>query len=209
MLTNSPEQSQIQILVVEDDPAIAIDIALNLESIGYSVIGPTHTGQKALEYLEKERVDLAILDIHLVGDLSGIDVAKAINTRYGIPFIYLTSYSDKGTIAEAASTLPATYIVKPFKEEDLAPAIQIALVKARESMRIPSLEIINANRVNKVTQTEYEVICDILDGLSNKEIAAKRFNSPHTIKSHIKSIYLKLEVHGRVELQNLVMQRMG
>ena len=200
------KEKNIKILVVEDDPAIAIDIALNLESEGYSVVGPTHTAQKALAYLEQERIDLAILDINIAGDKTGIDIANEINQRHGIPFIYLTSYSDKDTVHKAAGTFPATFIVKPFKEEDLAPAIEIALAKAQGAMRMPTLEMINTQGGHQITQTEYEIIEDILAGLSYKQIAAKRFNSPHTIKSHAKSIYSKLQVHSKIELHQTIME---
>ncbi len=201
-----PQHSDINILVVEDDPAIAIDIALNLESQGYNVIGPTHTARKALEYLEKERINLAILDINISGDRSGVDLAEIINDRYAIPFIYLTSYSDRDTIQKAASTYPATYLVKPFKEEDLAPAIEIALVKSQELPGLPGIEIINSKVLRPITQKEYEIIQDILEGLSNKQIAEKRFNSPHTIKTHVKSIYAKLNVHNKMELQKYLLR---
>lgn len=194
-------RSDISILVVEDDPAIAIDIALNLESAGYTVFGPTHSADRALQYLDNERIDLAILDINIAGEQTGMDIAEIINRSYGIPFIYLTSYSDNDTVHKAAKTYPASFIVKPFKEEDLAPAIEIALAKAREEPGVPGLDIINSKLVKPITPTEHEIIGDMLEGLSNKQIADKRFNSPHTIKSHVKSIYSKLQVHNKMELQ--------
>lgn len=69
-------ESTKKILVVEDDPTICVDICLILEGYGYQVVGPTHKVVKAIEYLEKEKVDLAILDINLNSQESGIDLAK-------------------------------------------------------------------------------------------------------------------------------------
>jgi len=190
-----------KILVVEDEPAIAIDIAYNLESFGYEIVDAVHSGDEALEILNSQKVDLVMLDINLQGELTGIDLAIRINNKHQIPFIYLTSLADKETIAKAAATFPASYLVKPFKEYDIAPAIEVALRK-KKSFRtsIPSLDVINHSLISKITQGEYAVIEPLWMGYTNKEIAEQLIISPNTVKTHIQKIYSKLQVGSKPEL---------
>ena len=67
----------------------------------------------------------------LKGDIDGIEAARVINSRFSIPIIYLTAYSDIETLERAKLTGPAGYISKPFKEEDLQNNIEMALLKNR------------------------------------------------------------------------------
>ena len=191
-----------RILVVEDDPTIAIDITLNLETCGYEVVGPVHAGEDVAQIMETEKVDLVLLDIHLEGKMTGIDVAQYLENNHHVPFIYLTSYSDQFTIERAATTFPATYIVKPFKESDLAPAIAIALKRYYDGKppTIPSNNRINENRITPISSTEYNIIKGIWEGKTNQEIANENYTSVNTVKTHVKNIYAKLDVHSRTEL---------
>ena len=194
-------ENNVNILVIEDDPTICVDICLILESYGYHVVGPTHKVSRALEYLRQRTVDLAILDINLNSQESGIDLGHHIHEKVGIPFIYLTSYSDSDTIKSAVATQPANYIVKPFKEEDFKPAIELALAQRKKSkLSLPPLEIINKQLISFLTKTEYEILGYLIQGQNIKDIANRRFNSENTIKTHVKNIYSKMGVSSRVEL---------
>lgn len=191
-----------KILIIEDEVAIACDIAFNLEDHGYIIAEVFHSAEDGLAYLEKNKVDLVMLDINLEGDLTGIDVARYIDKELGIPFIFLTSYSDADTVNKAAHTFPSGYLVKPFKEDDLAPAVQMALIKKQgaKNSRLPSLTIINQELLSKITQGEYAVIEELWNGKSNEEIAKELFISNNTVKTHIRNIYSKLEVHSKPDL---------
>ncbi len=190
-----------KILIVEDEPAIAIDIAYNLESFGYDIVDAVFSGEEALEILDSKKVDLVMLDINIQGTLSGIDLAIRINNKYQIPFIYLSSQADSETVAKAAATFPASYLVKPFKEYDIAPAIQVALLKKNTYHQvIPSLENINKRQISKITKGEYLVIEPLWMGYTNKEISEQLSISPNTVKTHIKNIYSKLHVGSKPEL---------
>ena len=118
---------QVRIMVIEDEPIIAEDIIACLEDRGYEVSDQFYSGEKALPAIEKDPPDLILLDIMIEGDLDGIQVGKIIRRKFNIPFIFLTSYSDKATIERAKEADPAAYLVKPFDEQDLQPAIEIAL----------------------------------------------------------------------------------
>ncbi|RLD21816.1 MAG: response regulator [Bacteroidetes bacterium] len=194
--------SPAKILIVEDEPMIAYDIALNLEAHGYEIAGVLHSAEEIRSTLNNKTIDLVMLDINLDGEMSGIEIAKILDTEYGIPFIYLTSYSDSETLEQAASTFPSAYLVKPFKEKDLAPAVQMALAKKRDrsDQRAPSINRINNNRVAKITNAEYAIILELWAGKTNQEIANAAFLSPNTVKTHVKNIYSKIGVHSKPEL---------
>lgn len=195
-----------KVLIVEDEPAIAQDIAACLEDIGYDVVGVVSSAAKAIGIMEMKTPEIALLDISIQGEASGIDLAHSINERFKIPFVFLTSYSDPITVEKARSAYPYGYIVKPFKESDLAPAIEIAMVRheAKNGSRFPSLDMINKKMNIHLTKMEYAILEQLWKGLKNKEIAEKMFLSINTIKSHCNSLYKKLGVGRRSEAINLV-----
>lgn len=115
-----------RILIVEDEPIIARDISYMLEDLAYEVASIIHEANEVLPFLEKEKVDLILLDINLEDKLTGIDVGHLIKQKYDIPFIYLTSYSDSATLERAKVTQPYGYLVKPIDIRNLKSTISIA-----------------------------------------------------------------------------------
>ena len=85
--------------------------------------------QEAIDFLKanNDKIDVALLDINLNGELDGIDLANIIKAEYGIPFMFVTSYTDDKTLERAKHTSPIGYIIKPFTTEDLKTNLEIAL----------------------------------------------------------------------------------
>ena len=121
-----------KILIVEDEPLIAEDLSLILEKEGYIVVGIANDGTTALDMLHSKQPNLALLDIALDSSMSGLDIAKVINEKYQIPFIFITSFSDKYTLDKAKDVYPYGYIVKPFKRKDILANIEIALHRSKK-----------------------------------------------------------------------------
>lgn len=117
----------VKILVVEDEVIIADNICNTLTDYGYTVLEPAISYTEAIETIENEMPDIAILDVQLAGKKSGIDLATAINIKYKFPFIFLTSNSDKATLDEAKKAEPFAFLVKPFVKEELYAAIELTL----------------------------------------------------------------------------------
>ena len=125
----------VDILVVEDEGITAKDIKNSLEKADYNVVAVLTNGEDAVKFSEEKKPDLVIMDIKLDGKLDGVDAAQIIESKFGIPIIYLTSYSDKNTIERVKSTHPSAFIVKepfeflhkPFEENELYTAIDIIL----------------------------------------------------------------------------------
>ena len=119
--------SKIKILVVEDEAVTSMLITDYLESLGYDVIEPVTNYEDAVEALINNEPDIAVLDIELEGEKSGIDLAAYIKENINIPFIFLTTKSDPRTIDHAKRLNPPAYLMKPFNSEDLYASIEIAL----------------------------------------------------------------------------------
>src|SRR6187402_3159022 len=122
----------VRILIVEDELIIAEDVRNMLTKMNYEIVGNAMDYDEALSILNDNKPDLILLDVNLNGRKDGIDLAVTINDTCKVPFIYTTSYSDSATIERAKVTNPINYLVKPFKEEQLFTAIEIALHKLSE-----------------------------------------------------------------------------
>ncbi len=119
----------VNILVVEDESIVRKDIERSLMKLGYNVVAHADNGERALELAREKKPDLALMDIQIKGDMTGIDTAEAIKQEMDIPVIYLTAFADENTLAKAKITEPHGYILKPFKEIDLHTAIELAIHK--------------------------------------------------------------------------------
>ncbi len=118
-----------KILLVEDDDVIAKVEDWRLKNLGYSVCGRATNGAEAMELVVKTKPDLVLMDINIKGDVDGIETAKMIKSGFKIPVVYVTSHSDGHTLERAKETRPDGFIVKPFDDNDLRVAIELALKK--------------------------------------------------------------------------------
>jgi DNA-binding LytR/AlgR family response regulator len=118
------------ILVVEDDFLNRRLTKKVLQENGYQVL-EAKNADEALAILDKELVDLAILDINLGdGEMDGISLGKLIQNKQKVPFIYLTAYENAKVISEAVATSPYSYLTKPFKNSDLVASVELAIIKS-------------------------------------------------------------------------------
>lgn len=116
-----------KILIVENESIVAMDMAEMLTQLGYKVL-PTAIGySEAVSCLEMENPDIVLVDITLGGARSGVDLAHLIREQYNLPFIFITSHSDKHTVNLATATKPNGFLVKPFDAADLFTSIEVAL----------------------------------------------------------------------------------
>ncbi len=134
----------LKILIVEDELIIAEDIRMQLTNLGYQVTGQAVSYMEAIESIMNDLPDLVMVDINITGSKDGIELGRFLHEEAEIPFIYLTSHSDKNTVARAKETQPDAYLLKPFKVENLFTSIEIALSNAfkrsREVIQTPTME---------------------------------------------------------------------
>jgi two-component system, response regulator PdtaR len=118
-----------KILLVEDDDVIARVAEWRLKNLGYTLCGRATTGAEAMEIVVRNKPDIVLMDINIRGEIDGIETAKMIKKGFNIPVIYVTSHSDGPTLERAKETKPDGFIVKPFEDNDLRVAIELALKK--------------------------------------------------------------------------------
>ncbi len=190
----------LRILIVEDEFIIANNLKMMLEDLGYYPFEPVMNLEEAAEVLKNNNVDLAILDINLNNKHEGIDVARMINEKFQIPFIYLTSNADKETIHQAKQTNPRTYLIKPFVAEDIYAAIEIAATSGQPLIcEDQTLSILSDSIFIKLGNKYYKV--DIRD-ITYFEADGKMMNI-HTnleqkfpIRISLESLYSQLKDFG-------------
>lgn len=147
-----------KVLIVEDQFLIAYDLKQILESNGFEVFNIVSTFEEAIELLQTIPLDLALLDIVLKSNKTGLDIGVYINQTIKIPFIYITAFHDQQTLIDVVQTKPSGFIAKPFKPIDVIAAVNLAILKTEQIFSLTStndLEYENDRipyRIKKVIQ---------------------------------------------------------
>jgi len=189
----------MRIAIVEDEILIADHLAMCLEEEGYEVVGSFTNATEAIEQFAELNVDLFLLDINLEGHLDGIDLAGHINTKLGVPFIYLTSNTDPRTLERVKLTSPAGFIVKPFQPKDLRPAIELAWYKFQQNKALKTAKtpkedsflIKDKEAMHRIFYNEIDYV-EAADNYVLIFVNKKRFILSQTLKT----IAQKLEQYG-------------
>lgn len=132
--------NSIKIMIVEDEPIIAEEIAAIVEDLGYEVVCKVLHAKDVMQKFNASEPDMVLMDINLNHEKDGIVLAKEILEHKKLPIIFLTSYADKATISRAAAIAPEGYITKPFDEQDLQIAIELAMhrFEKQEAQKAPA-----------------------------------------------------------------------
>ena len=117
---------RIRILIVENEGLVGCDMATSLGKLGHLVVGICASGEEALERFDELRPDLVLLDVHLAGQLDGIDTARELQRRSRVAIVYVTGCADLETVARARQTHPHGYLLKPFNHDELRLAVEVA-----------------------------------------------------------------------------------
>ena len=120
-----------RVIIADDESLIRIDLREMLVNLGYLVVGEVGDGRSAMNLARELKPDVVIMDIKMP-DLDGIDAAKVLTEERIAPVILLTAYSQKDLVERAKEAGVVGYMVKPFRESDLVPAIEVALARFKE-----------------------------------------------------------------------------
>jgi len=124
-------QPALRVVIAEDEALIRMDLAEMLADEGYDVVGQAGDGQQAVELAENLRPDLVILDVKMPV-LDGIAAAERIAGQRIAPVVMLTAFSQRDLVERARDAGAMAYLVKPFSQSDLAPAIEMAVSRFAE-----------------------------------------------------------------------------
>jgi len=115
------------VLLVEDERVVALHLRQQLVRLGYQVSGVASSGNEALRLIEERHPAVVLMDIHIDGEIDGIETAARVSPSSGSSIIYLTAYAEDATLERARATGPHGYLVKPFSERELHATLQMAL----------------------------------------------------------------------------------
>ncbi len=116
-----------RILLVDDEIVIVTQLEERLVHMGYDIVGMASSGREAVDMARSLLPDLILMDVVMPGELDGIAAAGRIRAELGIPFVFLTAYTDHDIIQRAKGLEPLGYILKPFQDGQITAAIEIAL----------------------------------------------------------------------------------
>lgn len=125
---------RIRILIVENEGLVGCDMAASLGKLGYLVTGICASGEEALEKFDEMQPDLVLLDVHLAGEIDGIETARRLQTRSSVAILYVTACADLETVTRARETHPQGYLLKPFSHDELRLAVEVAAQRHLEEM---------------------------------------------------------------------------
>ncbi len=122
------ESRALRIVIADDEPIIRLDLKKMLQGLGYEVVAEASDGLKAIDAARSMKPDVVILDIKMP-EMDGIDAAKVITEERIAPVLLLTAYSQIDLVSRAKEAGVYSYLVKPFKEADLMPQIEVAVAR--------------------------------------------------------------------------------
>ncbi|MDW5299927.1 MAG: response regulator transcription factor [Sedimentibacter sp.] len=199
----------MKILVVDDHPLVRKGILsiLACENNIKTVLEAANVNE-AVNIINLQKPNLAIVDLNL-GKEDGLDIIKRIkNKAFDTKFIILTSSLKKEDFIRSEEAGADGYILKDAFAEDIIYAINIVL-RGRKYIdpEITKYQLESSNNIfEDLTPREYDVLVELGKGMSNFEIAKKLFISEYTVKKHVSSILLKLDLNHRTQAALLVNQ---
>ena len=123
--------SQTKVVIADDESIIRMDLKEMLSGLGYQVVGEAGDGRQAINLARELKPDLVIMDIKMP-EMDGISAARILTEEKIAPVLLLTAYSQQELVAGAREAGVVGYIVKPFRQDELMPAIDVALSRFRE-----------------------------------------------------------------------------
>jgi DNA-binding NarL/FixJ family response regulator len=194
----------LRVGVIEDESIIANAICLALKKLNYTPVGPALNFGDACEMIQNERPEILLVDINLNDYKDGVDLAEYVNQNFEIPIIFLSANADEMTIERCKAVHPKSFLVKPFKPQDLYSTIEVVMFNhkvhtngvAANEMKI-SRKICNDYLI---TDREFDVIELIGKGYKQKVVAQTLEISEATVKKHLSNVFEKLEVNSTVEM---------
>jgi len=120
-----------RVIIADDESLIRMDLREMLTNQGYLVVGEVADGRSAVNQARELRPDIIIMDIKMP-DMDGIEAAKTLTEERIAPVVLLSAYSQRDLVQRAREAGVIAYLVKPYREEELAPAIEVALARFQE-----------------------------------------------------------------------------
>jgi DNA-binding NarL/FixJ family response regulator len=191
----------IRVVLVDDHPVVRAGLRKVLDAgDDIEVVGDAGDAASAIALIERLRPDVVVLDMHLGPGRGGIDVLRHLNSFDSAPRVLVVTVFDNDLDIDAALAQGATgYILKDSPEGDLVRAVRGVDAGQRPlDPRVAARVLAQSQRNTDVPSTrEFEVLAAVAEGLDNAAIARQLYISQATVKSHLASLFDKLNVHSR------------
>jgi len=161
-----------RVIIADDESIIRMDLREMLTNLGYLVVGEVGDGRSAVNLARELKPDIVVMDIKMP-DMDGIEAAAILTEEKIAPVLLLTAFSQKELVDRATEAGVAGYIVKPFRESDLGPAIEVALARFSEFSQLES-EVGNLQEALETRKVVDRAKGILMDTQSLKEAEAFR-----------------------------------
>jgi len=190
------------VFVIDDDPSMRQAIKTLIETVGLK--GETFvSGQEFLQSTLPEVPRCLVLDVRLPG-LGGLNLQRELSDRgIQIPIIFITGHGDIPMSVQAMKAGAVEFLTKPFRDQDLLDAIELALERDRASRKQQAERAALKKRYETLTAREREVMSLVVAGLLNKQIASELGTSEKTVNVHRGQVMQKMQADSLAELVRL------
>ncbi|MBM4459192.1 MAG: response regulator [Chloroflexi bacterium] len=130
-MAKEKQTERTRVIIADDESLIRMDLREMLTNLGYLVVGEVADGRSAVNQARELRPDIVIMDIKMP-DMDGIEAAKILTEERVAPVVLLSAYSQRELVDRAREAGVVAYLVKPYREEELTPAVEVALARFRE-----------------------------------------------------------------------------
>lgn len=183
-----------RILIADDESIIRLDLREMLTSLGYLVVGEAGDGESAINMARQLMPDLVIMDIRMP-NVDGIEAAKILTEEKIAPVVLLTAYSQQELVERAKEAGVVGYLVKPFKETDLSPAIEVAMARFNEfkTLHTEVEDLQNALETRKLVDRAKGILMDtkgISEGEAFRTIQTMSMNNRRPMKEVAEALIL-------------------
>ena len=198
----------VRIVVVDDQALVRAGLRLIIESEpGFDVVAEAADGEQALGVITSHRPDVVLMDVRMPG-IDGLEATRRLIAAHpdAPPVLILTTFEDDDVLWGAIDSGAAGFLLKDTPADDLIAAIRVTRsggswldprVTPRLLSRLRSRPLVDTSAIEQLSSREVEVLTLMASGATNAEIAAQLYLSERTVKSHVGSIFLKLDARDR------------
>ncbi len=155
------ERGSGDVLLVDDEALIRMGMRAMLQDLGYRVVGEAADGEEAIEKVAALDPDVVIMDIKMPG-MDGLEATRRIMAEHPVPIIVLTAYNQRSLVEEAADAGVLAYLMKPVRESDIGPAIEVARARFAELIWLRRASADRPARADRGTVNQIEAATQLL-----------------------------------------------
>ncbi|MDI9435280.1 MAG: response regulator [Euryarchaeota archaeon] len=206
-----------KVLIVEDEGITSLELENKIRKWGYDPVGVAVSGEEAMVMARDLKPDLMLMDIRLQGEEDGVEAAEKILKEVKTSLIYITAHSSDLIMDRAHKTSPHAYFIKPFNDNELKFAVEMALYKHEMETKLAESEnkykALMDNLMVGVFITELngnilmmnQYLADLFNGNSLKVVVGRNFKNMFTQSQEIEKLMEKLENEGKLINENLTL----